>query len=82
MEAFGKVILWVIKVFLLLFGFVLLLGGGFCAVLPLFEATGGYGAVSAVIGLVALLIGGLTFWAALRMIRPRDAGTDQQDKDK
>jgi hypothetical protein len=71
MEALGNLLLWIIKLFLLLFGLLLLLGGGFCVVLPLFEATAGYGIVSAVIGLVALLIGGTTFWAALRMLRAR-----------
>ena len=79
MEALGRFIFWMIKIFLLLFGFVLLLGGGFCVVMPLFERTGGFGAVSAIIGAVGLLIGWLVFSAALRMIWRRDAEPGSKD---
>ena len=78
MEAFGNFIFWVIKIFLLLFGFGLLLGGGYCVVMPLVSSMGGYEMVSTVIGLVALLVGGITFWAALRIISKSNA--EQVDK--
>lgn len=73
METFGNVIFWMIKIFLLLFGFVLILGGGFCVVMPLFERSGGYGIIFSGIGLAAVLVGGVTFWAALRIIRKSSA---------
>lgn len=78
MEAFGNFIFWVIKIFLLLFGFGLLLGGGFCVVMPLVSRMDGYGTVSVVIGLVALAVGGVTFWGALRIISKSSA--EQVDK--
>lgn len=77
METFGNVIFWMIKIFLLLIGFALILGGGFCVVMPLFERSGGYGIIFVGVGLAALLIGCITFWAALRIIRKSSAAQAQ-----
>ncbi len=73
MEAFGNFVFWIIKIFLLLFGFALILGGGFCVVLPLVEKADGFGGVFAAVGLVSILIGSLVFWAAIRIIRKTSA---------
>ena len=77
METFGNFIFWMIKIFLLLIGFALILGGGFCVVMPLFERSGGYGVIFVGVGLAALLIGSVTFWAALRIIRKSSAAQAQ-----
>ncbi len=77
METFGNFIFWMIKIFLLLIGFALILGGGFCVVMPLFERSGGYEIIFVGVGLAALLIGSVTFWAALRIIRKSSAAQAQ-----
>ena len=83
METFGNFIFWMIKIFLLLIGFVLILGGGFCVVLPLFGKSDGYAGVLSAVGLVSVLIGWVMFGAVVRIIRKTSAAQDvrlQQDK--
>lgn len=80
MEAFGNFIFWLIKIFLLLIGLALILGGGFCVVFPLFEKADGFAGVFTAVGLVSVLIGSLVLWAAIRIIRKTSAAQGSQAK--